>query len=56
MLDNTADRCHIESSFPGHLNDAQSFILMTDIGGPDLMFADEIYSNRHPLMDNPFTR
>lgn len=61
IVDNEGIVRHVESGFPGHLNDAQQFNLMTQIGGPQLPFpgdcillADKIYPNRDPIM-TPYT-
>ena len=61
VADTDGNICFISSGFPGHLNDAQQFNLMTQIGGDQLPFpdqcillADKIYPNRYPLM-TPYT-
>jgi hypothetical protein len=53
--------CFVECGFLGHLNDAQQYCRLPEIGGPELPFPDEcfllgdkIYPNRHPIV-TPFT-
>ena len=60
IVDTSGTIRHVESGFPGHLNDAQTLGLMQYIG-TDLPFppecvllADRIYLNRDPLM-TPYT-
>ena len=58
VTDNDGVIIHIECGFLGHTNDAQQFVLMTNIGsGEELDFplelnllADKIYPNRYPLI------
>ena len=58
VTDNDGVIVHVECGFLGHTNDAQQFVLMTNIGpGEELDFppelnllADKIYPNRYPLI------
>ena len=56
VVDNNSKIRYIESGFPGHLNDAQQYRLMNDIGNvlpfPNdcILLGDKIYPNRHPIL------
>ena len=56
IIDNTGRIRHVESGFPGHMNDAQHFRLMQRIpvylSFPDncVLLADSIYPNGYPIL------